>query len=156
MFTSVSAIIHLRGMFLSSHLLWEYWIELFALGIPFIRFTFQTRIRCRGVWGFLNGCPFDVWRHGLKTCLRYAMNVCVCVFVCMCVSVYCIAVLFIYMLHLYSGQQISSSVFSRKYPIAATRGCIIFYACHCPQLRPTRLFGWLVFCWNKEWNLIFI
>ena len=59
----VPAIIHPTGMFLSSDLLFEYWVESIIMKHPCINLTFPTRIVCIDGWGSVTGCPFGVCGH---------------------------------------------------------------------------------------------
>ena len=52
-------------------ILLEYWIEHVTFGLLYVIFTFHTKIFYRGVPGFANERPCDVWCRGLTTCLLY-------------------------------------------------------------------------------------
>ena len=54
-YTSASTFTHSQMMFLTLDSLWDYRIELVAMGLPCIVFTFPTKIFCQGVSGFVNG-----------------------------------------------------------------------------------------------------
>ena len=56
-------------MDISLHLLREYRIKLVAMELPCIGFTFQTRIFCRDVSGFVIGWTWGVWCRRLTICL---------------------------------------------------------------------------------------
>ena len=58
-------------MFLSLDLLSEYWIQHVAIGPLYVTSSYSTWIFCRGVSGFATDCPWDVWCHGLTTCLLH-------------------------------------------------------------------------------------
>ena len=71
----MSAITHIPMMFLPSNLLCEYQIELVAMELPCIVFTFPARLSCRGDPCFVTGCPCGVWDRGLTTSLAFSLYV---------------------------------------------------------------------------------
>ena len=56
-------------MFLPLDIFLEYWIEHVSFGLPYVMFTFPTRIFYRGVPGFATDCVSGVWCRGLTTCM---------------------------------------------------------------------------------------
>ena len=57
--------------FLSSDHLSEHRIGLVVIELPCVRFTFPTRIICKGISDFVTGCSCGGWRCGLTTWLLY-------------------------------------------------------------------------------------
>ena len=44
--------------------------------LPCIGLAFTIRIFCKGISGFVTGCPCGVWYRGLATCSLYVGPIC--------------------------------------------------------------------------------